>query len=186
MLVRERWMLCLTWLLGWEGLEDGALGAGGTGRFLVSFSSVGADEGLWQVAEADTWLEDGWDTDCFFGMTYVVLVTIRAPVSWCLGVEVDGDCAAGDRLDFAGLGGIQEFDSADSCLDTSPPLTGSFGFSWVWLSGVAGSATGWEEGAASVEVSSGDCSNGVTSSMSASTCLLSVLAVRKKNSRVFR
>lgn len=50
----------------------------------------------------------------------------------------------------------------------------------MWLNGVAGSATGWEEGAASVEVSSEDCSNGVTSSMSASTGLLSVLAVRKK------
>lgn len=42
---------------------------------------------------------------------------------------MDGDCAAGDGLDFAGLGGIQGFDSAHSCLDTSPLLIGSFGFS---------------------------------------------------------
>lgn len=43
----------------------------------------------------------------------------------------------------------------------------------------------WEEGAASVEVSSGDCFKGVTASLSASTCLLSFSAVRKKHSRAF-
>lgn len=97
---------------------------------------------------------------------------------------MDGDCGAGDRVDFSGLGGIQGFESADSCLDTLL-LIGSFGFSGEWLCGVAGSVAGWEEGAASVEESSGDCSEGVTSSVSASTCLLSILAVRKKNSRAF-
>lgn len=74
-------MLCLTWVLGWEGLEEGALGAGGTSRFLVSFISVGAEEGFWPDVEADRWLDGAWGAGCFFGMTYAVLVTIRAPVS---------------------------------------------------------------------------------------------------------
>lgn len=74
-------MLCLTWVLGWDGLEEGALGAGGTRRFLVSFSNVGAEEGFWLDAEAELWLDGGWDADGFFGITYVVLVTMRAPVS---------------------------------------------------------------------------------------------------------
>lgn len=81
MLVRVRWMLCLIWVLGWEGLEEGALGAGGTGRFLVSLSSVGAVGGFWPEAEAGTLLDGGLSPGCFFGMTYVVLLTIRAPVS---------------------------------------------------------------------------------------------------------
>lgn len=183
MLVRERWMLCLTWLLGWEGLEEGALGAGGTSRFLVSFSSVGADGGFWHDAEAETWLDDGCGPDCFFGMTYVVLVTIRAPVSWCLEAEVVGDCVTGG-VDFAEVGGIEGFDSTGFCFDT-PLLIDSFTFSWEWLCGGAGSLTGWEEGAAPVEGSSGDCFGGATVSLSAFTCSLSSLAVRKKNSMTF-
>lgn len=91
---------------------------------------------------------------------------------------MDGDCAVGERLDFTALGGIQGFDSADCCLGT-PLLIGSFCFSGQWLCGAAGSAACWEDGAASAEVSSA----GVTSSRSTSTCLLSVLAVRKKQSR---
>lgn len=91
---------------------------------------------------------------------------------------MDGDSSVGDGLDFTGLGGTQGFDSADCCLDT-PLLIGSFCFSGDWLCGAAGSAACWEDGASSAEVSSG----GVTSSLSASACLLSVLAVRKKNSR---
>ena len=43
--------------------------------------------------------------------------------------------------------------------------------------------TRWEEGIASVEESSGDCVEGVAASLSASTCSLSLLAVRKRNSR---
>lgn len=42
---------------------------------------------------------------------------------------------------------------------------------------------GWEEGAASVEVSSGGCFEGITASLSSSICLLSFTAVRKQNSR---
>lgn len=178
MLVRERWMLCLTWLLGWDGLDEGAMGAGGTGRFLVSLSSTGPEDGFWPGVDADTWLDEGWDPDCFFGITYVVLVTISAPVSWCLGAEVDGDCMTGARLDFAGLGRMQGSDSADCCFDT-PLLNGSFAFSWEWLCGGAGSVTEWEEGAASVEVSSGDCSEGVKASLSASISLLSCLAEKR-------
>lgn len=73
-------MLCLIWVLGCEGLEDGALGAGGTGRFRVSFSGAGG-AGFWPEAGANPWLDGGWGVDCFLGMTYAVLVTIRAPVS---------------------------------------------------------------------------------------------------------
>ncbi len=179
MLVRERWMLCLTWLLGWGGLEEGALGAGGTGRFLVSFSSVGVEEGFRHDVEADTWLDRGWGSDFFFGIMYVVLVTIRAPVSWCLWTEVDGDCVPGNGLDFAGLDAIKVLDSTDCCLDT-PLLIGSLVFSWDWLCGGTASVVGREEGASSVEASSVDCFEGVTSSTSASTCLLLVTAVRGK------
>lgn len=48
-------MLCRTWLLGWDGLEDGALGAGGTGRFRVSACAedTEADGGFWGGAGED-------------------------------------------------------------------------------------------------------------------------------------
>lgn len=48
-------MLCLTWLLGWDGLEEGALGAGGTGRFRVSPCTAGteAEGGFWGGAGED-------------------------------------------------------------------------------------------------------------------------------------
>lgn len=52
--MRERWILCLTWLLGWDGLEEGGMGAGGTGKFLVSFCVTGTEDDLWLGAEVDT------------------------------------------------------------------------------------------------------------------------------------
>lgn len=74
-------MLCLTWVLGWVGLEEGALGAGGTGKFRVSFSTVGVEVVFWDDAAADVWLDGGGGPDCFLGMTYEVFVITRAPVS---------------------------------------------------------------------------------------------------------
>lgn len=97
---------------------------------------------------------------------------------------MDGHWGAGDELDFSLLGGLQGSVSAESCFD-KPLLIGSFVFSGEWLSGMADSVAGWEEGAPSVEESSGDCSEGLTSSVSASTCLLSILAVRKNNNKAF-
>lgn len=184
MLVRERWMLCLTWLLGWEGLEEGALGAGGTSRFRVSFSSVGADEGFWHDAEADVWLLGrGWGPACFLGITYEVLVTIRAPVSWCLGADVDEDCSAGDRIDFVGICAIEGSRSSDCCSATRL-FTGSFAFSWRSSFSGAGSVARCKEAKLSLAESSGHCVEGVSVSMSA-TSSTSFMAVRKKNSRAF-
>lgn len=66
-------MLCLTWLLGWEGLEEGAMGAGDTGRVLVSPNKLPAE------VEHGTGLGD--DSGCFLGMMNEVLLIFRAPVS---------------------------------------------------------------------------------------------------------
>lgn len=93
-----------------------------------------------------------------------------------------GDCATGEGLDFAGVGGTGGSDSTDFCLDT-PLFIGSFAFSSESVCSGNGSVTGWEGGAASVEVSSGDCVEGVTASLSVPICSLSIVAVRKKNSR---
>lgn len=95
-----------------------------------------------------------------------------------------GDCVVGEGLGFAGVDGNGGSDSADACLDT-PLFTGSFAFSEESVCCGAVSATGWEEGTASVELSSGDCVARRTSSCSASTCLLFFPAVEKKNNRTF-
>lgn len=73
-------------------------------------------------------------------MTYEVLLTIRAPVSWCLGTPVDGVCEDVDG--FSGLGGTQGFESADSCLDTIV-LIASFGFSIELVCGLSGPLEDW-------------------------------------------
>ena len=73
MLVSERWMLCLTWLFGCEGLEEGAMGAGDTGRVLVSANKLPA-EGEYGTALGD-------DSGCFLGIMNEVLLIFMAPVS---------------------------------------------------------------------------------------------------------
>lgn len=97
---------------------------------------------------------------------------------------MDGHWGAGDELGVSVLGGLHGSVSAESCFD-NPLLIGSFVFSGEWLSGMADSVAGWEEGAPFIEESSEDCSEGPTSSVSASTCLLSILAVRKNNNKAF-
>lgn len=114
MLVRERWMLCLTWLLaGWGGLEEGAIGAGATGRVLVSFSGTGG-EGEGGVGV----------TGCFLGMVKEVLTILRAPVSWCLETEMFGTSGDGQKLDLGGLGCLTGGVSSEGFLETLPMFAG--------------------------------------------------------------
>lgn len=79
------------------------------------------------------------------------------------------DCEAGDGAGISGVGDNDGPDSADGCLDT-PLFTGFSAFSLESVCGGIGSVTGWEEGTASVDLSSGDCVATGTSSLSASTC----------------
>lgn len=164
MLTRDFWMLCLIWLLGWDGLDEGALGAGGTSKFRVSFRSAGAGEGFGPDDEASTGLDEGWGANGFFGMMKAFLPTVRAPVSWWLGSDVDGVSETVAWQYCSVLRGVQGCVSEDRLL-----LTGSFG--------VSGSLTGWEDGATSAAESSRDWFRGATAS---TPCVFSILAVKKR------
>lgn len=176
MVVRERWMLCRTWLLGWEGLEGGALGAGVTSSLRVSFSRGGAEDGFW-----DPWLLWDLEAGCFFGITYVVFLTIRAPNSRCRTVGMGGACTKAGWSDFSGVVGVEEHSDAFCSLDLSV-LSGSV--SQDWFSNEDSSITGWKSREAAVEGSSGHWWGEDMVSVSVSGFSLVSSAVRNKDKRV--
>lgn len=125
-------MLCLIWLLGCEGLDEGALGAGGTSRLRVSVSSAGPEDDA----------AGGCSPVCFLGMTYEVLVTTRAPVSWSLATEAEAD---GEGEEVPGCSGAVDTaagcDSVGCCFPDKAAFTAASCFSRGSLGGVAASAT---------------------------------------------
>ena len=108
-------MLCLTWLLVWEGRELGAMGAGATGRVRVSLAAAGPEEGGGTATGQGPWLGGGGGGGgaagcccccCFLGMTNEPLASLRGGTRRGLEDEGPGAVGAGVAVGLLRLAGL--------------------------------------------------------------------------------
>ena len=103
-------MLCLTWLLVWEGREEGAMGAGATGRVRVSLAAAGLEEGGGNATGEGPWLGGGGAATtsccCFLGMMNDPLASLRGGTRGGLEDEGLGTAGAGVAFGLLRLAGL--------------------------------------------------------------------------------